>query len=107
MVPYGCYWIQVTQNCTWTYGADATPPDRVQLFGGRWNSVGYSGPVQRSLDALASIAPYLEGAVWYWNNQTYAWELMETPRIPIYDRNIMVPNGYYNVRVTQDCIWRF
>jgi hypothetical protein len=95
MVPYGCYWIEVTQDCTWTYGAEETTPTSVQLYG-RWNYVPYLGPAQPVQDAFASIAAYL--TLWYhFNNTTKSWE------IP----SLMVPGGVYAVKVSQSCVWVF
>jgi hypothetical protein len=95
MVPYGCYWISVTQDCTWTYGPDATAPTSVQLYA-RWNYVPYLGPVQSVQDAFASIIAYLT-VYHYFNNVTKAWEPTPT----------MVPRGVYAVNVSQNCVWVF
>lgn len=95
MVPYGVYWIEVTRDCTWTYGPDATAPTSVQLYA-RWNYVPYLGPVQSVQDAFASIISYLV-SYYYFNNTTKAWEYTPT----------MVPRGVYAVKVSQSCVWTF
>jgi hypothetical protein len=95
MVPYGVYWIEVIQDCTWTYGPEETAPTSVQLYG-RWNFVPYLGPAQAVEDAFASIADYLLN--WYYfDNITKNWE----------NPAIMVPNGVYAVNVSQSCVWPF
>jgi len=97
MVPYGVYWIEVTQDCTWTYGAEATAPTSVQLYSrGAGNIVPYLGPAQPAQDAFASIIAYLT-IYYYFNNVTKAWEFTPT----------MVPNGVYAVSVNQNCVWSF
>jgi len=97
MVPYGCYWIEVTQDCTWTYGAEATAPSSVQLYARDvGNIVPYLGPAQPVEDGFASIVAYV--TVYYcFNNMTKLWEFTPT----------MVPNGVYFVKVSQDCVWSF
>jgi len=97
MVPYGCYWIEVTQDCTWTYGPDETAPTSVQLYArDAGNLVPYLGPAQPAQDAFASIVAYLT-LYYYFNNVTKAWEFTPT----------MVPLGVYYVRVSQNCVWSF
>lgn len=97
MVPYGCYWIEVTQDCTWTYGAEATAPTNIQLYArDAGNIVPYLGPAQPVEDGFASIVAYLT-VYYYFNNTTKSWEFTPT----------MVPNGVYYVGVTQNCIWYF
>jgi len=97
MVPYGVYWIEVTQDCTWTYGADMTAPTSVQLYSrGAGNIVPYLGPAQSAQDAFASIVAYLT-LYYYFNNVTKAWEFTPT----------MVPLGVYWVKVSQNCVWSF
>jgi len=104
MVPYGVYWIQVTQNCIWTYGADATPPTSVYLYSDRFNIVPYCGPTQAVELALASILGYLD-VVWYYDNATKEW-FFYAPGAPS-DLTIMVKNNTYHVKVTRACEWIF
>jgi len=106
MVPYGVYSIDVTQNCTWTYGADATPPTSVQLYSKLSdttthgaNIVAYSGPSQSVEDAFASIWDYWLGAMYY-NNTTKYWE-------QVLSGYVMVPNIPYLVWVDRNCVWTF
>ena len=98
MVPYGVYWIEVTQNCTWTYGAEATAPSSVQLHSGT-NLVAYSGPSQPVEDALASILDYFTGAL-YFDNTTKYW-------MSVLSGYTMVPNTPYSIGVDRDCVWVF
>ncbi|GAJ18636.1 unnamed protein product, partial [marine sediment metagenome] len=39
---------------------------------------------------------------WYWNNYIGAYEIVQTPGIPVYDRTDMVPCGCYWIQVTQN-----
>jgi len=94
MIPYGVYWIVVTQNCTWTYGADATAPDSVQLYTG-WNYVAYTGPAQPVEDALALISPYV--SIIYYYDTYQGWR----------EPTSMVPNKAYVIKVDRNCVWTF
>jgi len=97
MVPYGVYWIEVTGDCTWTYGAEETVPTQVALITrDAGNIVPYCGPAQSVERAFASIIAYLT-IYYYFNNVTKVWEF--TPTI--------VPLGVYWVKVSQDCVWSF
>ncbi len=97
MVPYGVYWIEVTQDCTWTYGIETAAPSGVQLYSRTVdNMVAYSGPAQSAQGAFTSIDAYLV-LYYHFNNVTKVWEFTLT----------MVPNGVYFVKVSQNCVWTF
>ncbi|GAI29986.1 unnamed protein product, partial [marine sediment metagenome] len=59
MVPYRAYWIKVTQDCTWTYGAEATAPSSVYLYAGWNNLVPWCGEAIPPAEAFAPILSYL------------------------------------------------
>lgn len=106
MVPYGCYWVEVTQDCTWTYGAEATAPTSVQLYSKPAdttshdaNIVPYCGPSQSVENALASIGDYFLGAM-YFDNTQKIW-------VGVTHGYMMVPNTPYVMYVNQDCVWTF
>ncbi|GAH76872.1 unnamed protein product, partial [marine sediment metagenome] len=95
MIPYGVYWIAVTQDCTWTYGVEETPPSSVQLYSGRTNLVAYSGPSQSVEAAFASIFAYL--LLLYYYDPDEGWLTPST----------MISNTAYGVQVDRDCVWYF
>lgn len=105
MVPYGIYWIEVTQDCTWTYGVDATAPSSVQLRGSEYydgsyhgvNIVAYAGPTQSLADAFASISPYLVN-LYTFDNVSKTWVSLPDP---------LPSNTVVVVVVNQDCTWLF
>jgi len=80
----------------------------VRLFP-RENYIVYTGKPQRSLQALEPIAPYIaDGAsLWFWNNAAGQWDVMQTPGIPVYDRDIMVPFSIYGIEMAQEIVWDF
>lgn len=63
------------------------------------NRVIYTGKEQLASDALASIMDYLVIAL-YWNPDVQYWE-------QVMGDTVMVPNGLYSIKVSEDCIWVF
>ncbi|MBA7518276.1 hypothetical protein ES705_10345 [subsurface metagenome] len=98
MVPYAVYWIAVTRNCTWTYGAEATPPTSAQLYTG-WNSVCYCGPSQSVEKAVSSITDYIL-ILYYFDNVSKSYV---TPR----SSDLMLPNRVCVLKVDRNCVWTF
>jgi len=100
MMPYGVYYLEITQACIWSYGIDTTPPNSVQLYTRfTGNYVSYCGPEQLAGNAFGLIIPYIE-KVYYWNNITSQYKLVTSS-------TLMIPYGVYYLEVTQDCLWIF
>ncbi len=107
MVPYGCYFIEVGQDCAWSYGPDETPPASVPLYSkasadGLSHTVNlapYCGPEQLPDKALAAIWSYLIGGLYYDN--------VQKSYLNIDPNSNMVPDTPYGIWVSQDCIWDF
>ncbi|MBA7669134.1 hypothetical protein ES703_77262 [subsurface metagenome] len=111
MVPYGVYWIEVTQDCTWTYGAAETPLTVVPLIAGRTNIVPYCGRAIPPKDAFASILKLLDTGYWvgYFNNVTKEYDSVAFLRsgVWVYPQSLMVPYGAYFIRVWSSGYWWF
>lgn len=110
MVPYRAYWIDVTQDCIWTYGVEETAPSSVYLYSGT-NMASYCGEAISPAEAFASILSYLDTGHWiaYFNNVTKEYELVAIFQggVWVFPQDLMVPNGVYFIEVTQNCEWVF
>lgn len=98
MVPYGCYWVEVIQDCTWSFGADSLAPTSVQLYGPiiGWNYVPYMGLAVSVQEAFSGINVYLVN-YYYFDNIAGEWLQPVT----------MVPGAVYAVDVTQNVVWQY
>lgn len=77
---------------------ELAPKQEIALSAG-WNTVTYTGERQTAGKAFESIMNYLVIA-YHWNADAQDWNQMVT-------NTMMIPNDVYNIKVSQNCVWRF
>lgn len=101
LIPGRAYWIEVSQDCTWTY--DKVEISSIDLYAGV-NLVVYPGPTRSIEVAVASLLPYVT-VVWWYNpiGEWYSW----TPDVPpgVNSLFTLVNGEAYRITVAQDCLW--